>query len=64
MQQLAAFVSKQKRLKAEKYYPADVVVIRQFPRNPCVPSMSPFALKLETWFAPKTRTPNFNHSFF
>jgi hypothetical protein len=64
MQQLAAFVSKLKRLMDEKNYPADVVVIHQFPRNPGVPSMSPFALKLETWFAPKTQTPNLNHSFF
>lgn len=35
--------------KEKKEYPADVVILCQFPRAFPAPSLSPFGLKLETW---------------
>ena len=32
-----------------KEYPKDTVILFQFPRAHHTPSLSPFALKLETW---------------
>ncbi len=40
-------LSKQPRVAKE--YPKDTVVIHQFPRAFNTPSLSPFAIKLETW---------------
>ena len=31
-------------------YPKDVVILHQFPRGLRAPSISPFPLKLETWY--------------
>ncbi|OWF54643.1 Failed axon connections-like [Mizuhopecten yessoensis] len=33
-----------------KVYPRDTIVIHQIGRGPCVPSLTPFAIKLETYF--------------
>lgn len=38
-----------KKPRAAKVYPKDTVVLHQFPRGLNTPSMSPYALKLETW---------------
>lgn len=38
-----------KKPKPKKVYPKDTVVLYQFPRAFNTPSLSPFALKLETW---------------
>ena len=40
---------KRRALKKKQNYPKDVVIVHQFPRNPKIPSPSPFCLKLETW---------------
>jgi Ca2+/Na+ antiporter len=38
-----------RRKKATKY-PKDIVILHQFPRGLRAPSVSSFALKLETWY--------------
>jgi len=43
------FYSKRKKPKIEKEVPKDTVLLYQFPRAMYSPSLSPFALKLETW---------------
>ena len=39
-----------KRSRRRAAYPRNVVILHQFGRGNNAPSMSPFALKLETWF--------------
>lgn len=39
-----------KRKDQSTKYPKDVVIVHQFRRGPRAPSISPFALKLETWY--------------
>lgn len=36
-------------MQVVKEHPKDIVVLYQFPRSLNTPSLSPFALKLETW---------------
>lgn len=38
------------RRKQRLNYPKDVVILHQFPRGLRAPSISPFPLKLETWY--------------
>ncbi|XP_033732095.1 failed axon connections homolog [Pecten maximus] len=35
---------------SKKVYPKDTIIIHQLGRGPCVPSLTPFAIKLETFF--------------
>ena len=44
------FLLNQKRKERKSNYPKDVVILHQFPRGIRAPSMSPFPIKLETWF--------------
>ena len=41
---------KRKRTLKRKSYPKNVVILHQFPPGAKIPSLSPFCLKLETWY--------------
>ncbi len=45
------YIKKRNRLAKRSKYPKDVVILHQFPKGFRAPSMSPFPLKLETWYA-------------
>ena len=40
-----------KKNEKRKSYPENIVILHQFPPGKKTPSMSPFCLKLETWYA-------------
>jgi hypothetical protein len=43
------FYKRFQRIQRRKKYPKDTVILHQIPRGFKAPSLSPFALKLETW---------------
>jgi hypothetical protein len=48
-QYLIKVIFKRRKIKQKSQYPRDVVILHQLPRGLRAPSVSPFAVKLETF---------------